>query len=241
MNWNASTYESDCSFVWKAAADLLDLLNPQPGERILDLGCGTGHLTHAIAERGAEVTGLDASPDMLGQARQNYPALSFTLADASSFTFDRPFDAVFSNAVLHWVRNAGAAAACIAAALKPGGRFIAEFGGKGNVARLLAAAKQVAPEAENPWFFPSIAEYAGVLERHGLETQSASLFDRLTPLESSIQEWFEMFGEPVLAPVPKHRRAVVLDDIAAVLRPALFRDGQWWVDYRRLRVKAVRV
>jgi trans-aconitate methyltransferase len=241
MKWDAAAYETGCSFVWKSASGMLDLLDPQPGERILDIGCGTGHLTNAIAERGADVTGLDASPDMLGQARQNYPKLKFVLADASSFRFDEPFDAVFSNAVLHWVRDAEGAVRSVAASLKPGGRFVAEFGGKGNVSQLVAAAKQTIPGAENPWFFPSVAEYSSLLERHGLETRQAALFDRLTPLEGSMQEWFEMFGGPLLASVPKERRQSVLDAMAEVLKPTLFREGQWWADYRRLRVVAVAI
>jgi trans-aconitate methyltransferase len=239
MKWDAATYETGCAFVWKSVSDLLDLLNPQPGERILDLGCGTGHLTNAIAERGAEVVGLDASAEMLGQARQNYPKLRFVLADASSFGFDQPFDAVFSNAALHWVRDAEGVVRSVAAALRPGGRFVAEFGGKGNVVKLVAAIQQVVPEAVNPWYFPSIGEYAALLERHGLEPQSATLFDRLTQLEGSIQEWFEVFGDPLLASVPRERRRAVLDQVAELLRPALFRDGNWWADYRRLRIVAL--
>jgi trans-aconitate methyltransferase len=241
MKWDAATYESGCSFVWKSVSDLLDLLNPQPGERILDLGCGTGHLTNAIAERGIEVTGLDASPDMLGQARQNYPKLRFVLSDASSFRFDEPFDAVFSNAALHWVRDAEGVVTSVAAALRPGGRFVAEFGGRGNVAQLLAAVRQVVPEAVSPWYFPSIGEYSALLERHHLEPRYAALFDRPTALEGSIQDWFEIFGGPLLASVPADRRRAVLDPVAELLRPALFRDGQWWVDYRRLRVAAFRI
>ncbi|HET8550712.1 MAG TPA: methyltransferase domain-containing protein [Bryobacteraceae bacterium] len=241
MKWDAATYESSCSFVWKASSDLLDLLNPQPGERILDIGCGTGHLTNAIAERGAEVVGLDASPDMLGQARRNYPNLRFVLADASSFRFDESFDAVFSNAVLHWVRDADGVVRSVAAALRSGGRFVTEFGGKGNVAQLLAAAKHVIPSADNPWYFPDIPEYTSLLARHGLETRHAALFDRPTPLDGSVQEWYEMFGQPLLASVPKEARGAALDEIARVLRPALFHDGQWWADYRRLRIAAYSV
>jgi trans-aconitate methyltransferase len=240
MQWNAARYETGCTFVWKSVADLVDLLDPQPGERILDLGCGTGHLTNAIAERGAEAIGLDVSTDMLGQARQNYPRLHFMLGDATDFRFDRPFDAVFSNAALHWVGDAEAVVRAVTSALKPGGRFVAEFGGKGNIVQLLAGIRQVVPEALNPWYFPSIGEYAALLERNGLEPRYASLFERPTKLEGSIQEWFEMFGEPLLATVPRHRRRDVLDRVATVLRPDLHRDGHWWADYRRIRVMAVK-
>ena len=122
---------------------MLPLLAPVPGERILDLGCGPGQLTAKIAESGAHVVGIDSSPEMIGQARQNYPQFEFKLADATSFAFDEPFDAVFSNAVLHWVQDAEAVVRNIASVLRPGGRFVAEFGGKRNVHALLGAAQIV--------------------------------------------------------------------------------------------------
>jgi len=151
---------------------LLELLGPGKGERILDLGCGTGQLTADIAATGVQVVGLDSSPEMLGQARQNYPHLKFVLADATSFRFDEPFDAVFSNAALHWVKNADAAVGSIAAALRPDGRFVAEFGGKGNIASIMGALDAVFGAAAGercPWWFPGIGEYAPLLEHHGLE------------------------------------------------------------------------
>src|ERR1051325_4868475 len=129
--WDAARYDSAYSFVWERGADLLALLAPQPGERILDLGCGTGHLTAKIAESGAEVVGLDHSTAMIEQARQNHPGLRFEWADAAEFGVPEPFDAVFSNGVLHWVQRPADAAACVWRALKRGGRFVAEFGGKG--------------------------------------------------------------------------------------------------------------
>src|SRR5688572_11002406 len=130
--WSPQLYEGQHSFVWKYGADLLPLLAPQPGERIIDLGCGTGRLTAQIAESGAEVIGVDRSPEMIGQARQNFPKLRFLLADIASFESPEPADAVFSNAALHWVTDAEAAARNVARSLRPGGRFVAEFGGKRN-------------------------------------------------------------------------------------------------------------
>src|SRR5262249_12224499 len=142
----------------------VDQLAPQPGERILDVGCGTGHLTAQIAQSGASVVGLDNSPEMLTAARAAYPGLEFVQADARQFTFAEPFDAVFSNAALHWVREPQRVIRCIREALKPGGRFVAELGGKGNVQTiahaLRAAAEQLGlPLAESPWYFPGVAEY----------------------------------------------------------------------------------
>ncbi len=156
--WDSSLYDDRHSWVWKKVGDLIDLLGPQPGERILDLGCGTGHLSAKIAERGAEVIGLDGSASMIAQARQNYPKLKFTLADARTFPFDEAFDAVFSNAALHWIPDARSVITRISDCLKPGGRLVLEMGGKGNIARILAALTAALEEAghaaRNPWYFP---------------------------------------------------------------------------------------
>ena len=136
MDWDASTYEGRGTFVWEMAADLMDLLGPVRGERILDVGCGTGHLAARIAGCGADVLGIDASPSMIEHARSNYPELRFDLLDVLDMTFRSEFDAVFSNATLHWVTRPEAAAARVFDALKPGGRLVAELGGKGNIARM---------------------------------------------------------------------------------------------------------
>ena len=189
-SWNAGLYDNKFSFIWEYGSSLIDLLDPKPGEYVLDIGCGTGHLTHAIAERGARVIGNDFSAAMIEQARANYPDLRFEVADASDFELDEPVDAIFSNAVFHWVRDQEGAAACILRALKPGGRFVAEFGGKGNVGQIIAATISAMHDAgyanaaeRTPWYYPSIAQHATLLERHGLETISAILFDRPTLLD----------------------------------------------------------
>jgi trans-aconitate methyltransferase len=247
-DWDANLYERSHSFVWKHGAALLDLLAPQPGERILDLGCGTGHLTAQIAAAGASVVGIDSSPTMIEQARREYPLLHFEVADARSFAFAEPFDAVFSNAALHWVKPPEPVIACVRRALKPGGRFVAEFGGKGNV-RAIAAALAEAARAlgvtgpEDWWYFPSIGEYASLLERDGLEVGQAALFDRPTALEGEqgMRRWVEMFGSAWLNAVPAARRDDFLRAVEERLRPALCRDGTWHADYRRLRVVARRV
>lgn len=220
---------------------MIDLLNPQPGETVLDLGCGTGHLTYQIAEKGAIVTGLDSAPAMVAQARMNYPSLKFMLADATNFTLPAPVDAVFSNAVLHWVKNADGALACIRRALKPGGRFVAEFGGKDNIHHLLGAILAEVPGSENPWYFPSIGEYATLLERNGFRVTHAFHFDRLTKLEGprGIEDWIEMFGSGIVAGIDPQQRNAVYQRIVERLRPTLFRDGTWFADYVRLRVAAV--
>jgi trans-aconitate 2-methyltransferase len=191
------------------------------------------------------VEGLDKSAEMIAQARRNFPHLSFREADAISFTVKEPVDAVFSNATLHWVREADAAVACIVRCLKPGGRFVAEFGGKGNVQRIvdsiLAVLSRRGYECTNPWYFPSVGEYASLLEGHGLEVSHASLFDRPTSLENpqaGLSEWMRMFGSPFLAGLPEGQIDEFLYELNEVARNWLFRDGQWFADYRRIRVIA---
>jgi trans-aconitate methyltransferase len=242
--WNASQYEGGHSYVWQFGGSLLELLAPREGERILDLGCGTGHLTAEIAARGARVVGLDSSPEMLGQARQNYPKLKFVLADATSFHFEELFDAVFSNAALHWVKDADASVKCIAAALRPGGRFVAEFGGKGNITVILAALRTVfgdAAEERCPWTFRGIAEYAALLEKHGLEVQQASLFDRPTPVEGErgLEDWLDMFCGNYFRHLTAGEAKEKVHEVVEHLRPKLYDESVWTLDYRRLRVVAV--
>ncbi|ARS89511.1 class I SAM-dependent methyltransferase [Natrarchaeobaculum aegyptiacum] len=247
--WDSSAYDGSHSFVYEYGEDVLDLLEPTPDERILDLGCGTGHLTARIADVGADVVGLDRSPEMLAQARERYPEHAFVRADAREFAFDDPFDAVFSNAALHWIdeQDQDAVLECVADALGPGGRFVAEFGGTGNVQTIVDA---VATELErrgypaaNPWYFPSVGEYASALEAHGFEVRHARLFDRPTPLEDGddgLSGWLEMFGDELLGPVPDDERDGFLEAVEDEAREDLYVDDDHWIaDYRRLRVVAV--
>src|SRR5262245_17222690 len=244
-SWNPDLYDKSHSFVWKFGAALLELLQPKPGERILDLGCGTGPLTAQIAAAGAEVVGIDSSSDMIEQARRSFPHLQFEVADARTFALAGKFDAVFSNAVLHWVKEPEQAVSRIRAALKRGGRFVAEFGGKGNTQKLADGLRRQAvafgiSDYEVPWYYPGIAEYSGILERHGFEVKFATLFDRPTALEGEdgLRKWFEMFGGSLLERLSPGDRQACLAALEAELRPALYRDGIWFADYRRLRVVA---
>jgi trans-aconitate methyltransferase len=242
--WNAAQYEGGHSYVWQFGGSLLDLLAPCQDERILDLGCGTGQLTAEIAGRGARVVGLDSSPEMLGQARQNYPQLKFVLADATSFHFEELFDAVFSNAALHWVKDADASVKCIAACLRTGGRFVAEFGGRGNITEVLAALRAVfgdAAEERCPWTFRGIGEYAALLEKHGLEVQQASLFDRPTPVEGErgLEDWLEVFCGSYFRQLSASDAKEKVHAVVEYLRPKIYHEGVWTLDYRRLRVVAV--
>lgn len=245
--WNPRLYDDRHAFVWRYGAALIDLLASQPGEVVLDLGCGTGHLTARIAEAGVTVLGVDSSAEMIAEAQRTYPALAFEVADARHLTYDARFDAVFSNAVLHWVADADLAAAGVARALKPGGRFVAEFGGRGNVRAIMTALdvaveKTIGEAVGSPWYYPSVGEYATVLERHGLEVTQAALFDRPTPLDGpdGLRRWVEMFCGSFLARIPPGRRDEFLARVEDAARPHLYRDGGWVADYRRLRVVAVR-
>jgi trans-aconitate 2-methyltransferase len=241
-SWDVERYEAGYSFVWNYGAGVIDLLAPQPGERILDLGCGAGQLTHEIASRGARVIGLDSSASMVAQARINYPDIEFVLADAAHFALDQPVDAVFSNAALHWIADAGAAVECVSRALRPGGRFVAEFGGKDNTREILAAVAEVLGGNRNPWYFPSIGEYATLLESKGLRVTQAFHFDRPTELTASdgMAGWLEMFGGRLFEGLDATSRRDSLNRIVERLRSVLCRDGRWYVDYRRLRIVAVR-
>ena len=245
QTWDPALYDARHSFVYKVAADMLDLLAPQKGEKIVDLGCGTGALTAQIAERGATVIGLDASEEMIRAARAAFPAIDFRVADARRFSIGEPQDAVFSNAVLHWVHPPEAAVQTIAAALRPGGRFVAEFGGKGCVARLIRATNQALPGAavQQQWFFPSVGEYAPLLEAHGFEVRSALLFDRPTPLdegEQGLRNWLRMFAGAYFTALGEAEREAAFCHIEQQLRGDLWQEGKWIADYRRIRLVAVK-
>src|SRR5947209_12163955 len=249
-DWNPGLYEAKHSFVWQFGRELLQVLAPQPGDRILDVGCGTGRLTAEIASYGAEVVGIDYSPTMISQARANYPILRFDTEDACNMPYHGEFDAVFSNAALHWMQPAEEAAAAMSRALKTGGRLVAELGGRGNIQILVHSAYQALkqlgiadPERYNPWYFPSVGEYATLLERKGLEVTLAALFDRATPLEggaSGLRDWFAMFGSRLTEGLPKTKMPEFLRRAEELAAPHLFREGQWSADYRRLRIVALK-
>lgn len=245
--WDSEGYDDDHSFVFEYGEEVVDLLDPEDDERILDIGCGTGYLTDRIAASGADVVGLDASEEMIQEARENYSRCEFVHADARTFSFEKQFDAVFSNAALHWIPDQDAALESIADALRSDGRFVAELGGAGNVSAIIKAVREVAAtrgyEVTSPWYFPTIGEYASTLESHGLETRYATLFDRPTELENGpdgLVNWLEMFGDSLLAPIPEAERSAVISAVEDTLRDELYRDGTWIADYRRLRVQAVK-
>jgi len=250
MKWNAELYDDKHAFVFQYGESVLELLDIKPGERVLDLGCGTGHLTNEIKNNGAEVIGIDASADMIAKAVKTYPGIDFRVADASDFHFDEPFDAVFSNAVLHWVHKVDEAIKCVYDSLKPGGRFVAEMGGKGNNAQILAATKQVLekhgyPQLANkkPWYFPSLGEYTSKLENAGFRVTSAIHFDRPTLLHDGrvgVAKWLNMFGDTFFEGIETTEKQQILTEITNLLEPYYNNNGEWYADYVRLRFVAVK-
>jgi trans-aconitate methyltransferase len=250
MNWNADLYDQKHAFVYQFGENVVELLDVKPGERIHDVGCGTGYLTQQIKNLGADVVGTDYSPEMIAQAQKLYPEVKFEVADAGDFQFDEPFDAVFSNAALHWVKNQDGMMQSVYNSLKPGGRFVAEMGGKGNVDKLLAAVQSTLikygyhEQAKiNQWYFPSVGEYASRLESHGFRVTFASHFDRKTPLQDGAQgvsKWIEMFGSVYFKDIPEQEKQQILAEITEILRPYYDENGQWYADYKRLRFIAIR-
>jgi trans-aconitate methyltransferase len=250
MKWDANLYDNKHSFVFQYGESVLELLAVKPGERILDLGCGTGHLTKKIQEQGAEVIGLDASAEMIAQAKENYPELDFNVGNGASFSFAEPFDAVFTNATLHWIKDADGVIRSVYKALKPGGRFVGEFGGKGNNQLMMAATATVLKKHGYikdgftiPWYYPSTAEYATKLEAGGFRVTLVTHFDRPTLLQDGregIAKWFNMFGASIFKVVPAAELPQVLNEITDLLQPTNEVDGQWYADYKRLRFVAVK-
>lgn len=250
MQWNADLYDQKHAFVYQFGENVLELLDVKPGERIHDVGCGTGYLTKQIKGQGAEVIGTDYSPQMIEQARKNFPDVEFEVANASDFHLEGKFDAVFSNAALHWVKDHDGMMQCVYDSLKPGGRFVAEMGGKGNVQKLITAAKSTLEkygyhkQAQlSQWYFPSLGEYATRLEQHGFRVAFASHFDRKTPLQDGdrgVAKWIEMFAADYFKGVPEDQKQQMLTEITELLRPDYEENGQWYADYKRLRFIAVR-
>ena len=242
QTWSADSYGRDARFVSDLGADVVTLLAPKPGERILDLGCGDGALTEKIAAAGAEVVAVDSSPEFIAAARTR--GLDARLMDGEALTFSDEFDAVFSNAALHWMRDAGAVLDGVSRALKPGGRFVAEFGGHGNVAAIATAMAAVArnrgvdPALAQPWYFPTPAEYANLLEDKGFSVETIFAFARPTPLPTGMKAWIAVFRDPLFKQFGDAREEA-LDEVEALLAPALCdSSGKWHADYVRLRVAA---
>ncbi len=243
--WSPELYNQKHDFVYEYGEALVEVLAPQPHETILDLGCGTGELTHQISLSGAEVAGIDSAKELVEKARQQYPQLTFRQQDATQLSDIEQYDAIFSNAVLHWVVDQEQLTVAMFRALKPGGRLVVEFGGKGNVQQIVSALQEALrqhgypqPANQSLWYFPTIGQHTGLLERHGFWVQWAQHYERptrLTDTENGIKDWLRMFANSYLNDVDSRAQEVILEDVQRAVHPSLHHDGQWYADYQRLR------
>ena len=242
QKWSAETYDAHARFVSDLAGPAIEWLALKPGEHILDLGCGDGAVTAALKAMGADIVGIDSSESFVEAARARH--LEVRRMDGQALDFGPEFDAVFSNAALHWMTDAEAVIAGVHRALKPGGRFVAEFGGHGNLAAIVTAMRATTRRIggdqalAGPWFFPTPEIYADMLAAGGFEVRRIGLFPRPTPLKSGMKEWLKVFRRPFFEQYgPRIDEA--LDEVEDLLRPVLCdARGNWTADYVRLRVEA---
>lgn len=249
-HWNANLYDRAHKFVSTYGKDVIRLLHPKKNERILDIGCGTGDLTNEIFSMGAFVVGVDYSENMIQQAKKKYPKIDFQVKDILTLDYKNRFDAVFSNAVLHWVRQPYQALEEIYKSLHVGGRFVAEFGGKGNVQKIVNCIIEEKEKLgysskgdEFPWYNPSIGEYTMLMEKVGFTVVYAALLDRPTKLEGKdgLKNWLHMFGASLFKEVHQEEIDLLLTNVENSLKNDMFHSDHWIADYKRIRVKAVKI
>ncbi len=245
QRWDPDSYAEHARFVSDLGAPVADLLAPRPGERILDIGCGDGALTERFRAAGCEVVAVDSSPEQVWAALER--GLDARIIDARELEFQAEFDAVFSNAVLHWIRDADRVITGVWRALTPGGRFVGEFGGAGCVASIREAfadalgTREIDSATVDPWYFPTAPQYRQRLESRGFAVDSIQRFPRPTPLPGDVTYWLQLFAQPFLSAVPDDGRPALLDQVRATLEPRIRNaDGVWVVDYVRLRFAATR-
>ena len=244
--WDPAVYAKTGRFVADLADDVVALLTPRAGEAILDLGCGDGALTEKLVATGAVVTGVDVSPGMVAAAQAR--GLNVHRMSGDALTFSGEFDAVFSNAALHWMPDAETVLAGVYRALKPGGRFVAEMGGQGNIAAIRTALQAVLArfgidaEAVAASLYPSPAHYRRLLEAAGFAVRSIELIPRPTPLPAGMEAWLNTFRNGVLNLLAPEDRAKAVAETLDLLKPMLCdADGNWTADYVRLRFAAVKL
>lgn len=242
QHWDPAAYAANAGFVPALGAPVLALLAPRPGERILDLGCGDGVLTEKLVAAGAEVVGLDPDPRQAAAARAR--GLTVLEQDAHEPFGHGVYDAVFSNAALHWMRDPERVLGHVARALRPGGRLVAEQGGFGNIASIMVALSAALEAAGHrvpdplPWDYPSAATQRQRLERLGFEVVEMALIPRPTPLPTGMAGWLATFGAPMLGALDPAARAAVTADAIRRLAPLHDPAEGWIADYVRLRFAA---
>lgn len=250
MKWDSKLYNIKHSFVYDYGKSLIKLLDPKPNERILDLGCGTAVLTKQISDIAKNIVGIDNSMDMVLSAKQQFPELTIYQKDATDFDFDEPFDAIFSNATLHWVINYKSCINSMYRNLKPNGRIVVEFGGKGNVQQIIKCLRKqlikhnyLEQSKLKQWYFPSIGDYSHALEKVGFRVTFAQHYDRLTELhetDNGIKDWIEMFGKNFFKNVKEEHRLEILEKVQEELRTELYKSRKWFADYKRIRIVATK-
>lgn len=245
QSWDPERYARNARFVADLGAPVVELLAPRAGERVLDLGCGDGALTERLVALGCDVVGVDASAEQIAAARAR--GLDARVVPGEALAFAAEFDAVFSNAALHWMKNADVVIDGVWRALRPGGRFVGECGGDGCVAQIVAALSSALerrgldPAAVNPWYFPTTDDYGARLAARGFRVESIALIPRPTPLPGEIDGWLETFAESFTAAVAPAARPAFLAEVRDALRPRLCdAAGQWTADYVRLRFRAAK-
>lgn len=247
--WNTQLYDNTHDFVAKFGEGIFSWLQPKEGEHILDLGCGTGDLTKMIQDAGANVIGVDSSAEMIAAAKTKFSSVNFQQADARTLPFENAFEAIFSNAVLHWVPEKEKVIERMYKSLKKGGRIVVEFGGKDNIQQMWTALKNNLEKHGNTknaniafWYFPSIGTYTTLLEKQGFRVIQAEHFDRPTLLKGNngMIDWFLMFTDNFFLDVPPTIKAQILEETQAYLKATHFKDGDWYADYKRIRIVAVK-
>mgnify|MGYP001474891077 CR=1 FL=1 len=245
QKWNATQYIDNASFVAEHGSPVLALLSPLPGEKVLDLGCGDGALTKDIEKFGAIVHGVDSSPSMIESAKER--GLSASVMSGDALNFSNEFDAVFSNAALHWMKQSDVVIQGVFKALKQNGRFVGEFGGKGNVAALVNGMGSVFEKHsefgvfENPWYFPSVKEYQEKLQDNGFKVHYIELIPRPTPLKTGVKEWLKVFSNGITTNLDKNEKNQFLTEVEQLVKPKLLVNDVWVADYIRLRFSAQKV
>ena len=250
MIWNSTFYDNSHDFVAKYGEGTLSYLKARHTENILDLGCGTGDLTQKITLSGSTVVGVDSSIEMLERARTKFPNIEFIQMDATELEFKNEFDAIFSNAVLHWVSEKEKAIEGMYAALKKNGRIVLEFGGKGNNEQMLGELRKSFTKRRfndnakiNYWYYPSIGEYSSALEKKNFRVVHAEHFDRFTPLKGKqgIKDWFLMFfSDKFFKGIQEIEKEAILDEVQENLTETHFVNGVWHADYKRIRIVAIK-
>ena len=248
IKWEAKEYAENFGFVPQYGRNVMEWITAPKGSRVLDLGCGNGTLTGQLAEAGYAVFGMDASAELIALARKEHPGLHFEEGDATNFRLEEKVDVVFSNAVFHWIdrEKQPLLIRCIADALVGKGELVCEFGGYGNNAMIHhALQKEFSRNGLSyrmPFYFPTIGEYAPLLEAEGLQVRSAMLFDRKTELkgEDGLADWIRMFVKTPFNGMDSTLKDDIIRHAVRSLAPDLYQDGKWYADYVRLKIRAVK-